>query len=88
MVFSERSDRNAVATSQTQPEPSIRAAAVARTLKARESYSDILDEMKGLRDDGHSLREIAQALNNDGHTERRGRDWNASQVARAHAMAQ
>jgi DNA invertase Pin-like site-specific DNA recombinase len=65
----------------------IRAAAAARTLKARESYSDILEQMVTLRKNGHSLRDIARVLNGDGHTTRRGRAWSASQVARVLTMA-
>lgn len=65
----------------------IRAAAVARTNKAREVYVDILEQMVMLRSKGLSLRDIAQYLNDGAHTTRRGKPWNASQVARVLEMA-
>lgn len=65
----------------------IRTAAVARTDKAREAYADILEQMVTFRSRGLSLRDIAQCLNDDAHTTRRGKPWNASQVARVLAMA-
>lgn len=65
----------------------IKAAAVARTQKACEAYTDILEQMDTLRDTGFSLRDIARRLNDDAHTTRRGKPWNASQVARVLALA-
>lgn len=64
----------------------IRAAAAARSDKARQAYADITEHMASLRAAGHSLRYIAQALNDDAHTTRRGKPWNASQVARVLGM--
>jgi DNA invertase Pin-like site-specific DNA recombinase len=52
-----------------------------------EAYEDIAPQMHTLRASGRSLRGIAQALNVDGHTTRRGRAWNAAQVARVLAMS-
>ena len=66
----------------------IRTAAAARACKAREAYSDIAEQMVLLRSRGFSLREIAGWLNDDAHTTRRGKPWNASQVARVLTMAQ
>jgi DNA invertase Pin-like site-specific DNA recombinase len=66
-----------------------RAAQRGRTLGAQrvremadEAYTDLVETMRSQRDGGHSLREIAAALNADGHTTRRGRPWNPMQVAR------
>jgi len=38
--------------------------------------------MRQLRDAGQSLAAIAERLNTDGQTTRRGRPWSASQVLR------
>lgn len=59
-----------------------RLAADARIRNAREAYSDLLDYMVELAEDGSSLREIAAALNAEGHTTRRGMPWNPMQVKR------
>jgi DNA invertase Pin-like site-specific DNA recombinase len=47
-----------------------------------EAYDDISPRMQALRSSGRSLRAIAQTLNDDGHTTRRGRPWSAAQVLR------
>ncbi len=52
-----------------------------RTLMV-EAYEDIAPHMYALRSSGRSLRAIAQTLNDDGHTTRRGRSWTAAQVSR------
>ena len=57
-------------------------AAVAHRKAANEAYTDILPQMKQLREDGNSFQLIADALNDEGHTTRRGKPWNASQVLR------
>jgi DNA invertase Pin-like site-specific DNA recombinase len=49
---------------------------------ADEAYSDLTETLQAQRDAGRSLREIAAALNAEGHTTRRGRPWNPVQVAR------
>jgi DNA invertase Pin-like site-specific DNA recombinase len=49
---------------------------------AAEAYGDLQPIMADLRQRGFSLRGIANQLNNLGHTTRRGRRWNAVQVAR------
>lgn len=46
------------------------------------AYADLASEVTAFRDQGLSLREIAARLNAAGHTTRRGRPWNAVQVAR------
>jgi len=38
--------------------------------------------MQRLRTDGKSFQQIADALNDQGHTTRRGKPWNAVQVMR------
>ena len=53
-----------------------------------EAYEDIRPQMHALRSSGQSLRTIAQVLNDSGHTTRRGRPWNASQVLRVLALQQ
>lgn len=58
-----------------------------RTMKAKEAYSDLLPEMIQQRNAGHSLAEIANKLNEQGHTTRRGKPWNAMQVSRVLARA-
>ncbi len=50
--------------------------------KADEAYSDLFPVVNGLKAEGLSLREIADRLNAEGHTTRRGKPWNAVQVAR------
>jgi DNA invertase Pin-like site-specific DNA recombinase len=50
--------------------------------RAINSYSDLVPRIAELRQSGRSLRQIADALNDDGHTTRRGRPWNAVQVQR------
>lgn len=53
-----------------------------RTELANEAYSDIEPMMKELRDAGETLQSIANKLNGDGHTTRRGKPWNQMQVSR------
>ena len=45
-------------------------------------YADLFPVVKELRDEGHTLQAIADALNDQGHTTRRGRPWNRMQVSR------
>ncbi len=49
---------------------------------AAEAYGDLRPIVADLRQGGLSLRAIANELNSLGHTTRRGRRWNAVQVAR------
>jgi DNA invertase Pin-like site-specific DNA recombinase len=49
---------------------------------ARELYSDIEGWMVAQREAGKSFQEIANALNDEGHTTRRGKSWNPMQVKR------
>jgi DNA invertase Pin-like site-specific DNA recombinase len=58
------------------------AGAKARAQAAAEAYTDLLPTMEKLTAEGLSLRAIAQRLNAEGHTTRRGRPWNPIQVAR------
>lgn len=49
---------------------------------ADEAYADLLPEMRQLRSEDKTLQQIADALNEQGHTTRRGKPWNAVQVMR------
>jgi DNA invertase Pin-like site-specific DNA recombinase len=53
-----------------------------RRAKAVEAYSDLAEYMQGLRGQGLTLLAIAEMLEEDGHTTRRGKPWNAVQVKR------
>lgn len=53
-----------------------------RSKAAGEAYVDLIPTIKELRDAGNSLRQIADALNAEGHTTRTGKEWNAVQVSR------
>ena len=57
-------------------------AAERKTQAAKEAYVDLVPMMTQLKDGGSSLRDIADALNTDGHTTRRGMAWNQVQVKR------
>jgi DNA invertase Pin-like site-specific DNA recombinase len=50
--------------------------------QAREAYADILPQMQKYRDQGLSLQHIADRLNDQGHTTRKGKSWNPVQVLR------
>lgn len=58
-----------------------RAAEVNRA-NAVAAYADLAPTMRELRDQGLSLRGIADRLNVEGHTTRRGLPWNQVQVSR------
>jgi DNA invertase Pin-like site-specific DNA recombinase len=57
-------------------------AGAVRARKAEEAYADLLPAMNACKAQGLSLRSIAEKLNAEGHTTRRGRPWNPVQVAR------
>lgn len=59
-----------------------KASVIVRKAKAEEAYVDLVPTMKQLHESGKSLRAIADALNADGHTTRRGVAWNQVQVKR------
>ena len=58
------------------------AASAVRTAKAEEASVHLVPMMQELQASGTSLRAIAEALNADGHTTRRGAEWNQVQVKR------
>ena len=60
----------------------LKAAAAVRHEAAEEAYTDLLPQLKELQAAGSSLRQIADTLNAEGHTTRRGKPWNAVQVMR------
>jgi DNA invertase Pin-like site-specific DNA recombinase len=51
-------------------------------MKAREAYCDLLPTMRAMQAEGLSLRCIAEQLNAEGQTTRRGKQWNPVQVRR------
>jgi len=59
-----------------------RAAAKARTEYARQAYVDLVPIMLEWRESGLSQQAIADKLNEQGHTTRRGKPWNQVQVMR------
>lgn len=61
--------------------------AAVRAKAADDAYADIVPEMKRLRDGGRSLQQIADELNEQGHTTRREKPWNAVQVMRVLARS-
>lgn len=63
-------------------------AAASHREKALESYSDLIPIVTALREDGQSFQAIADELNEMGHTTRRGKAWNRSQVFRVLKMNQ
>jgi DNA invertase Pin-like site-specific DNA recombinase len=56
--------------------------AAARAKAAVEAYADLTPTMSQWRTEGLTLQAIAQRLNAEGHTTRRGRPWNQVQVGR------
>lgn len=50
--------------------------------KASAAYADLAPAIAAMRAEGQSLRAIAERLNADGHTTRRGKAWNQVQVTR------
>lgn len=52
------------------------------TKAATEAYADLLPAMVEWRSAGQTLKQIAERLNAEGHTTRRGKSWNPVQVAR------
>lgn len=60
----------------------IRMAGDASRRAAEEAYSDLIPTVRALKADGLSLRAIAERLNAEGHTTRRGKPWNQVQVSR------
>lgn len=59
-----------------------RAAGAAVVAKANEAYADLAPIVRELRDRGLSQMAIADELNRQGHTTRRGKPWNQVQVLR------
>jgi hypothetical protein len=49
---------------------------------ATEAYSDLIPTVQAMKAEGLSLRAIAERLNAEGHTTRRGKPWNQVQVSR------
>lgn len=64
-----------------------KAASVAIAAKAREAYADLRPTMLAWREAGLSLAAIADRLNQEGQTTRRGRPWSAVQAMRVLALS-
>lgn len=73
-------------TGGANPAASRRAGEVARE-NADAAYADLAPMVAELRAGGLSLRQIADRLNAEGHTTRRGKPWNQVQVARVLNLA-
>jgi DNA invertase Pin-like site-specific DNA recombinase len=58
------------------------AAAAVHRQRAADAYTDLIPTVADLRREGMSLQAIAERLNADGHTTRRGKPWNPVQVGR------
>jgi DNA invertase Pin-like site-specific DNA recombinase len=56
--------------------------AAVRRSQAVEAYADLAPWVLELRSEGKSLQAIADAMNTEGHTTRRGKPWNKVQVNR------
>ena len=59
-----------------------KAAAKAHSDAFNDEYADLFPIVAELRDNGLSLQAIADELNEQGHTTRRGKPWNRMQVSR------
>jgi DNA invertase Pin-like site-specific DNA recombinase len=66
--------------SQEDREKGAAAAGVAVHKAAQEAYADLLPSMTEWRAEGMTLEQIAQKLNADGHTTRRGLPWGPGNV--------
>jgi hypothetical protein len=64
-----------------------RAASQAISENAREAYSDLLPAMREWRQAGLSQQAIADMLNKEGQTTRRGKPWSQVQVMRVLELA-
>lgn len=57
-------------------------AAATISQEAKEAYTDLLPTIKDLKAKGHTLRQIADYLNAEGYTTRKGKPWRFSLVAK------
>jgi DNA invertase Pin-like site-specific DNA recombinase len=73
-------------TAEARSRGALQGASAARRA-ADEAYIDVVPLVRQLKCGGASLRQIAAALNEDGHTTRRGKPWNAVQVGRVLSRA-
>ncbi len=55
---------------------------------ADESYADLVPIIAKLRSRGRTLQQVADQLNEMGHTTRRGKPWNRMQVSRVEARSE
>jgi hypothetical protein len=73
---------NAKQRSVPTPEPREPSDVWAAKIAAKEAYADLAPVVSELRSKGQTLRAIADELNRQGHTTRRGKPWNQVQVLR------
>ncbi len=59
-----------------------KAAGLAVAARANEAYTDLVPMMRQMRASGLTQQAIADELNQEGHTTRRGKQWNQVQVKR------
>jgi DNA invertase Pin-like site-specific DNA recombinase len=65
---------------QSAREKGARIAGETLARQADEAYADLLPSMQEWRAEGMTLEQIAERLNGDGHTTRRGKPWNRALV--------
>ena len=65
----------------------VKRAAEVHQQRARAAYTDLLPTIREMHEAGHSLQAIADHLNEQGHTTRKGKPWNRVQVSRVLAMS-
>ena len=53
-----------------------------RTDAADAAHAELYGRLRETRAEDHTLRQIADDLNSEGHTTRRGKPWNPTQVLR------
>jgi DNA invertase Pin-like site-specific DNA recombinase len=68
-------------TGGANPEASRKAGEIAAA-NADAAYEDIAPRLRQLRADGHTLQSLADLLNSEGLTTRRGKPWNKVQIMR------
>jgi Recombinase len=54
---------------------------------AIDAYADLAPAIASMRTEGLSLRQIAERLDNEGHTTRKGKLWNQVQAKRLLALS-
>ena len=60
----------------------------AMRVKAMEAVADLLPRVRTMRSEGNTLQQIAEVLNDEGHTTRNGAKWTPTQLHRVLARAE